>query len=290
MLQVVRGLYIVALALLCMGCDLFEIKGFVASTSDSVDRRFEKSMSLCGNSAVELIEAEEAYTLYVCADPHVVGTYYNLREFSTRLRNDTSASFGVVLGDCQGCRDNFVPYIEAIGYVEGVQTRNLPIFSLLGNHDIYFNGWDAYSSLLGASTYWFEVHYASGSDIFIVLDSASGTLGGKQMSWLREFLASVRDNYRHCVVLTHTNIFYTDNSQTGSGNFALEETVLLTELFSRHRVTLCLQGHDHYREDLVFGGVRYTIVGTIKDDAERAEYLLFRMSNSGVEYHWEYIE
>lgn len=109
------------------------------------------------------------------------------------------------------------------------------------------------------------------------------------MSWLGKFLAEQRDKYRHCVVLTHTNLFYTDNSQTGSGNMALEETAALTELFSRHKVTLCLQGHDHYREELMLGGVQYTIIGTISDSAKQAEYLIICLSNEGVEYSWKYI-
>ena len=170
-----------------------------------------------------------------------------------------------------------------------VQATDTPIFSLLGNHDIYHRGWDKYSEQLGASVYWFDVQYATGGDLFIALDSASGTLGKQQMDWLRKFLAEERDKYRHCVILTHTNLFYTDNSQLGSSNMALEETAALTELFSRHRVTLCLQGHDHYREDLVLGGVRYTIIGTISDNAQRAEYLSIRLSDEGAEYSWEYI-
>ena len=194
----------------------------------------------------------------------------------------------MVLGDCKDRRDALPAYVEALEYVSDVQANNRPIFSLLGNHDIYFNGWDEYSTLLGPSVYWFDVQFAAGRDLFIVLDSASGTLGGKQLSWLRAFLASERGRYRHCVVLTHTNIFYADNSQLGSGNLSLEETAVLTDLLSRHRVTLCLQGHDHYREDIVLDGVRYTIVGTIREDAERAEYLVISLSNSGPEYKWEY--
>ena len=142
---------------------------------------------------------------------------------------------------------------------------------------------------MGPSVYWFEVSYGSGKDLFITLDSASGTLGRKQMEWLKELLAIRRSDYRHCVVFTHTNIFYTDNSQTGSGNMAMEETCVLTDLLARHNVTLCLQGHDHSREDLTFGGVRYTIVGTIRDEVDNPEYLIIRLSDSGVEYSWQYL-
>ena len=290
MLQMVRGLFIIAVALLCVGCESFELKGFIAPTSDIVNKRFEKSMTLTENKAVKTIDADENYSFYVCTDPHINGSHDNLRTFATLLRNDNSASFGLVLGDCIDRRNKLPMYMEAIEYMDDIQSNNLPIFSLIGNHDIYFNGWDEFSSLLGPSVYWFELKYANGRDIFIVLDSASGTLGGKQMSWLRKFLASEREKYRHCFVMTHTNLFYTDNSQLASGNFTLEETALLSKLFSQHMVTLCLQGHDHYREDLVLGGVRYTIVGTIRDDFPKAEYLVIHTSDSGVEYQWECIE
>lgn len=285
----VRGIAMVLVAGIFVCCETIDIKGLVMPTGDVVDKRFEKSMSLTDNKAVANIEAKESYTFYVCADPHIDNTNENLREFSTRLRNSKDAMFGIVLGDCYSRISAMPTYIEALKYVPGVQATDTPIFSLLGNHDIYHRGWDKYSEQLGASVYWFDVQYATGGDLFIALDSASGTLGKQQMDWLRKFLAEERDKYRHCVILTHTNLFYTDNSQLGSSNMALEETAALTELFSRHRVTLCLQGHDHYREDLVLGGVRYTIVGTISDNAQRAEYLSIRLSDKGAEYSWEYI-
>ena len=64
---------------------------------------------------------------------------------------------------------------------------------------------------------------------------------------------------------------------------------MLLDLFDKHDVLLCLQGHDHFREDLMLDGVRYTIVGSIRDEAEAPEYLVITMSNSGAEYRWEYL-
>ena len=279
----VKGLFPLVAVTLCASCDVVDMKGLIAPTGDVVNTRFDKSMSLTEGRAVAQITTEESYLFYVCTDPHVDNTSDNLREFSTRLRNDSAAEFGVVLGDCIDRRNTLPSYVEAI------ENTDTPIFSLIGNHDLYFSGWNEFYRLLGASVYWFEVKSGTTCDLFIALDSASGTLGKKQMKWLRELLTVERGRYRHCVVLTHTNLFYTDNSQTGSGNMALEETAALTELFSRQNVTLCLQGHDHYREDLTLDGVRYTIVGAISDDIERAEYLVITMSNSGAEYRWEYV-
>ena len=290
MLQVVRVIFSVLAAALIAGCDTIDIKGFVAPTSESVNNRFDKSMTLTESKAVATVTTEESYLFYVCADPHIDSTFDNLRLFATQLRNDQDARFGIVLGDCADRRKILPNYIEAIAYVEDTQATDTQIFSILGNHDLYFDGWNNFYAMLGASVYWFDAEFGSGRDLFIALDSASGTLGSRQLKWLRGFLAAERSKYRHCVVLTHTNLFYTDNSQTGSGNMALEESAAIVDLFSRHDVTLCLQGHDHYREDLTLGGVRYTIVGTIRDEAKKPEYLKIRLSNAGVGYNWVNIE
>lgn len=282
MLQMVRLATMVVAAALCLGCDRVDFKGLIAPTGDVVNRRFDISLSLTEDKSVASIATRERYTLYVCADPHISTSTDNLQQFVTRLDADNDASFGIVLGDCTDQRGAMSEYANTLrGYK--------PIFSLLGNHDLYFSGWDDYRELIGPSVYWFEVAYNTGRDLFIAIDSASGTLGSKQIEWLRKLLTTSRRAYRHCIILTHTNLFYTDNSQTGAGSLPMEETMTLVEMFSHNNVTLCLQGHDHYREDLNVGSVRYTIVGTIRDEAKEPEYLLITLSDSGIEYEWQYL-
>ena len=42
---------------------------------------------------------------------------------------------------------------------------------------------------------------------------------------------------------------------------------LILDHLGRHKVSLVLQGHDHYREDLTYGNVRYTdLRGTVADN------------------------
>jgi hypothetical protein len=130
------------------------------------------------------------------------------------------------------------------------------------------------------------VVFPAGKDLFISLDTATGTLGSKQTRWLRSFLSENRNDYRHCVILTHVNLFYTDNSQTSSGNIPIEETFALMDFLGRHDVSLVLQGHDHYREDLTFADVRYTVLGTIKDEAEAPEYLKVKSSDEDLHLDW----
>lgn len=291
MLQMVKKYFYVATLLLLMcGCDKIELKGLVMPTGDVVNSRFEQSVNMHSNKPVACVNAAESYVFYVCTDPHISDEYNNLKSFATQLCANTAAPFGVVLGDCVDRRGAMPVYKEAITYDAVEQLNDTPIFSVIGNHDLYFSAWDDFRKLIGPSVYWFEVAHTSGKDVFITLDSASGTHGSKQLEWLKNFLAKHRKEYRYCVVMTHTNMFYTDNSQTSSGNLPMEEVMMLLDLFAKHKVTLSLQGHDHHREDLTFNGVRYTIVGTIRESAERPEYLCVSFSDEGVKYDWKYIE
>ena len=253
-------------------------------TGDVVNSRFEQSLALHGSKPVANLSAEEEYLFYVCTDPHISSTTNNLRRFVGDFRSDPEALFGIVLGDCIDSLGSMPTYVEAINHL--VDTRPTPIFSLLGNHDLYFSQWHDFRDLVGPSHYWFEVSHSAGKDIFLALDTASGTLGVRQMGWLREFLAQHRDDYRHCIVVTHANIFYNDNSQRTSGNLPLDETMELLDLFDNHDVLLCLQGHDHHRDDLSFRGVRYTIVGTLRDEYPEPEYLCVRISGNNIEFQW----
>ena len=282
--MVKRTLATASLALLLMGCNRVDLKGFIMPTGDVVNSRFEQSLALHSSKPVANLSTEEEYLFYVCTDPHISSTTNNLRRFVGDFRSDPEALFGIVLGDCIDSLGSMPTYVEAINHL--ADTRPSPIFSILGNHDLYFSQWDDFRDLVGPSHYWFEVSHSAGKDIFLALDTASGTLGVHQMGWLREFLAQHRDDYRHCIVITHANIFYNDNSQRTSGNLPLDETMELLDLFDNHDVLLCLQGHDHHRDDLSFRGVRYTIVGTLRDEYPEPEYLCVRISGNNIEFQW----
>jgi hypothetical protein len=67
----------------------------------------------------------------------------------------------------------------------------------------------------------------------------------------------------------------------------IEEVYSLLDLLGRHNVSLVLQGHDHYREDLTYDNVRYTVIGTIKDESDAPEYLKLKVNNEGIELNWQ---
>ena len=289
MLQVVRRILPILAGIAACACNQVDFRGLFMPTGDNVQSRFEESMEILSDLKAAEIDAHERYVFYVAADPHVITTHKNLDRFDDIFRNDAEASFGIILGDCINLRDNFPEYLEALACYPERHAFDHPVFHLLGNHDTFFNGWDEFKELIGPSVYWFEVVFPEGKDLYIALDSASGTLGRKQTQWLRAFLEDNRSIYRHCVILTHTNLFYTDNSQTGSGNMPIEESFSLIDFLGRHNVSLVLQGHDHYREDLTFDNVRYTVLGTIRDESDAPEYLKVHMNDEEIFLDWQLI-
>lgn len=287
MLQMVRNTILAAGALILLGgCNSLDFKGLLFPTGAGVEKRFDQSQEMTSGKPVATVPASEEYGFYVCTDPHIDDTQKNLRRFNDDLRKDANASFGIILGDCIDVRDNLPAYLDATAYSAEKHLYDYCIFHLLGNHDTYFNGWEDFKELIGPSVFWFEVDFSTGKDLYISLDSATGTLGGKQTRWVKNFLAEHRGNYRHCIILTHTNLLYTDNSQTASGNLTIEETLGLIDIFRKNNVTLVLQGHDHFREDVTQDNVRYIVIGAIKDGTETPEYLKVRATPEHLKYDW----
>ena len=87
----------------------------------------------------------------------------------------------------------------------------------------------------------------------------------------------------------YSNFFYTDTTQSSSGNMTLEESYALIDFLGKQKVALVLQGHDHYREDLTYDNVRYTVLGAIKDGSETPEYLKVNVSQDNIELDWQLI-
>ena len=53
--------------------------------------------------------------------------------------------------------------------------------------------------------------------------------------------------------------------------------------------SLVLQGHDHYREELVYENVNYTVVGAIADKCKLPEYLKIEVTPEKLIFEWHQI-
>ena len=71
MLQMVKQISFIFTAILLCSCNHLDIKGMFVSSSVGVQTRFEQSIDMYPDLNAGVIEAQESYTFYVAADPHV---------------------------------------------------------------------------------------------------------------------------------------------------------------------------------------------------------------------------
>ena len=266
-----------------VACDKYDIQGFFVSPSkERVNERFEQSIAYNEQHKNDTLisTTQEDYRFYVASDVHVKTTAEHLALFIDIASTDEKSLYSAILGDITDQKHGLQIAYDTI---ENHKTNSI-IRTVAGNHDIYFDQWSEFYSLFGSSTYYFVVKTPTASDLFIALDSSCGSLGKKQMDWLYQILEEKRSQYRHCIVMTHTNFFDREMSQFPSGNFSIEETAMLTDLFTRNNVNLVISGHDHTNENLIFNNVTYLVLDDIQDLDHEPTYFIVDVTNENVTF------
>lgn len=252
-------------------CDHYDFSGFIVSPSERIEKRFDYAMKLNDNPKVDTVIKlnTDSYSMALISDIHVKTTADNLARFINTVSADNSLVAIAFVGD-------ITDRIGGLKIAHDTIVSNLPTdlswYPVIGNHDLYFNQYDTYREIFGSSVYYFVVDAAGKRDLFICLDSGCGTLGRRQTQWLKNLLKK-RCQYRHTVVLTHTNFWDTDFSQFPTGSFSKEETMSLARLFTDYEVEYVVSGHDHHRQERDFNGVKYFILDAVYDGIEHPTYL-----------------
>ncbi|MBN2350199.1 MAG: metallophosphoesterase [Bacteroidales bacterium] len=259
-------------------CETVDFDGMFISDK-SVNKRFEQSMNWNVRTPFrELLVTGEHYTLLSMGDSHV-GTTSNLDSL-LNYAILTNAAAVVMVGDLTtGQAEDYSLFRDHLPEQEILST-----FQVVGNHDLYFNGWDQFFSTFGSSSYIFTVKTPLNSDLYICLDSGSGTLGNKQLDWFKNILQELRPEYRHCVVFTHNNLFR--NRHTFSTNPLVEELHVLLELFTIHQVDMVITGHDHQHYDDVFGNTTHIVMDALKDGVSNSGFFQLNINEGNLEYQF----
>lgn len=269
----------------------YDWAGMLKGQSPETDERFVVSDAYNREHGFARIPVDEDYRVYVCTDSHVDTSCYNLTQFVRAYKSDAACPFALHLGDLINAEGHYGFFDSAIhivpeGYVRGKDT----LFLTPGNHDLYFGQWKQFVHYYHTGTYYFETVSKQTNkvlDLFICLDSGSGTLQRKELAWLKEVLAmSKTKNYRHIIVYTHTHIFKQDASQGHTSNYAIEETYELVDLMSRYGVELVMMGHDHSREVSSYGGCTYIIVDAVQDVQRDPYYMILSI---GKNVHYDFV-
>ena len=253
-----------------------DVTGFVY-TPVPVNERFAMSVQWSDDYPPREIHVEgDQYMLMVGSDSHVGGTD-NLSGFIESAVENGAAMIAIAGDISTGWEDD---YAIAAAELEGA--GSIPVCVVPGNHDLYFNGWNSFYDYFGASAYTFIVHTADTSDLYIFLDTGGGTLGGDQMQWLKELLDKQRGDHRYACVITHVNFFR--NRFTLSTNPLNEELLVLLDLFAENRIDLVIQGHDHKRNEEIFGNTTYITLDAMQDVNDDASYLELEVNTDRIRH------
>lgn len=262
--------------------------GILMTFNESPDERFAQSMEYNNQHGYDKITGvPDDYRVYVMSDIHVDFSTDNLDRYVSDYLADTEAApFSLCLGDLINATGHFDYFAE---HVKPVSDAGRKIYYTTGNHDIYFDQWPEYFKRFGSSTYWFEVQTVSGyKDLYVAIESASGTLGADQREWLENALKDKQNHgFRHIIVFTHTHFFKKDTSQGHTSNFNMEETYDLLDLFDRYDVSMVLQGHSHSRDLTMFKDVVYLRVDALEDHYLDAFYTILKI---GGNINYEFIK
>lgn len=268
----VKRLSVVLAALFLTACSDLDVVRLFLPVGADVNTRVSQSLEWNASHDVKTITMpDDAYRFYVCSDIHVEkNPPVRFRQMVDAEKADAESAFYQALGD-------FVYGQENMEFVADIMADGRG-FAAAGNHDIYFDMWTKWRELFHSSTYYYFIQTTSAKDLFIVLDSANGTLGEIQTQWLQDVLEANRQSCRHCFVSLHHNILRSDTTQFPSSNLQLEETLFLMDLFKTFRVDMVFAGHDHTRSEDSFNSVIYITLDDIKDTTENASYLIVSVS------------
>ena len=295
-----QHLIIIAAAamLLTTGCNRLDVPGMVINRSDTEERVADWLDYNAQNGEPVIENAPDEYHIYSCSDSHYSerdsilpqGEKDRLYKYITAERNDLMAIFAIHAGDMvnESGENGFIMTEAALQYNAETQAKNDPCFLVMGNHDVYFDCAPYFKQHFHTSTYTVTVKTVGGfKDLYIFLDSGNGTHGKRQLEWLEEKL-SHREDYRHCIVISHNWLFRTsyNYTTTPAANLPQDEQYAFMDLMSNHNVEVVLMGHFHMREQRQFGGVQYLMTDNLNDGKVTPSYLVLTVGEK-VKYEYE---
>ena len=285
-----KSLFSIALILLFASCanedTSLDMAGMFSNNGEPVNTRFEQSMAYNdSHGEIHVNMPSDTYTIYACSDSHITRKEHkNLDYFVAQYNAASEPKMAMHLGDLIDAQNN-IPCADSILNLAGDN-----VFIALGNHDVYFKQWSIYKTYFPTATYWFDTRHGDKLlELFICLDTADGTIGTKQMKWLRKLLAEKsKEGYRRIIVYTHTHFWKLDDSQGHTSNMALEETYEVASLFAKYGVEYVWSGHQHSRQSVIFKGVNYLVLDATQDKEKGQSYMTVEMGESAIYHYLDY--
>lgn len=143
---------------------------------------------------------------------------------------------------------------------EALGASDYKVYSILGNHDLYNNGWEIWKQSVYpcVSCYKFTISAGGARSFdFLFLDTGNGTLGGPQIEDLEK---NLKASSRPKIVFMHYPVF-----AGGLFYFTLgdaSERARLIDDFAGGNVKYVFEGHTHSSHDYSFGSFTESVVGS----------------------------
>lgn len=229
----------------------------------------------------------KTYTFLIFSDLHFgVKPENNLpyTQMEASISAETSAGrapiFIVTLGDQtnSGTQDEYEQFQSFMNYILS-KTGIIQTFGVIGNHDLWNGGknrWTNYVSP-GATFYWFSQD--SWNRSFYFLDSASGTLGSKQLESLEKALSADKKRkflFMHYPVASHEDTAYFMLADS-------REKIKILSLADKNDVDLLFVGHYHEARFDEIGSFAQVIAGSLKKNSKGFCYWTFVTINEDLQ-------
>ncbi len=218
------------------------------------EKRFSESRGLALLNANSLPAPADPtkYSFSVVGDLHIRGTDTKWLSKMLAASGADGDSFAVLLGDLADTGEA----LQVDSYEQAVAASPLAgkVFFVLGNHDIYGDGWDLFKTKNGPSHYSFVV----GNSTFIAIDTADASLGQEQTAWLLQELNQATTTHKfmlsHYAPVVPGIRSYLRFADT-------EEAQHLMKVATDTRVTGWLAAHYHSYILETIDGVFYLVAG-----------------------------
>jgi len=240
-------IFICAVFLLCTGCKFGLQELFWRA--DPVDRRSKELVKLTGSEfPFDTNTMPVKYDCLLITDVHFGNDHYSvhqdaffksLGEYRSKhsAPGDPQILFCIALGDIadHGRAAEFDAY-EA--FQKGITDRGLPVYNVVGNHDLYNSGWKLWKKACfpHKSAYYFETKKFE----WYFVDTGNGTLGRPQFYDLKEKLQS---SSKPKFIFTHYPLYGNAIQYFSLSN--PRERAELVSLCAQNNVKMYCSGHYH---------------------------------------------
>ncbi len=266
------------LSFFMFSCSNYGVYEFLLS-EDTVDERSSKlKMIFAPDFSSQTPAASGRYSALIMTDVHFgsdairhdIEFLETFRQLLSNSNPDLIPRFAVCLGDsADGGHqleyhqyDLFLDQMRSIAR-EVLGDPDYKIYTILGNHDLYNDGWSKWKKLVYpfTSSYVFSVKASSSSKkgfTYYFLDTANGTLGVDQFESF-EKLTKMDENPK--IIMTHYPVYC-----SGLKMFVMQNTQernKLLKIFKNTNVKQIFSGHAHMKYEFDYGIFKEDITGSL---------------------------